>query len=423
VRLCFIADGRTSHIHNWMRHFIEEGHEVHLISTYPCTPGDPPVASLHVVPTDFSAGLRARVGGAEERTTNHGSRRLAKLRGTPAWLALAGLRDRLAPWVMRCQRGRLRRLVEGIGPDLVLAQRIPFEGVLAAMALRGASVPLVVSSWGTDFTHVAAGSRMMSRMTRLAMAGADGFHADCRRDLRLAREHGLDPSKPSAVLIGAGGIRPETFHPGPPDASLARRLEIPEGAPVVINPRGMKTYIRNDTFFRAIPRVLREEPRAVFLCGMMEGNAVAEGWVSRLGLRGSVRLLPFLPHARMAEVYRLASVVTSLSDHDGTPNSMLEAMACGLFPVAGGIESVREWIDDGVNGLLCDPGSPEEAAGAILRALRDDDLRRAAAAHNRRLIADRADHGQVMADAMAFYREVVDRAAGRRGRRLAASSR
>src|SRR5262249_10892706 len=158
--------------------FIEDGHEVHLISSYPCTPGDPPVASLHVVPTDFSAGLRARVGGTEERTTNHGSRRLAKLRGTPAWLALAGLRDRPAPWVMRCQRGRLRRLVERIGPDLVLAQRIPFEGVLAAMALRGAPVPLVVSSWGTDFTHVAAGSRMMSRLTRLAMARADGFHAD-----------------------------------------------------------------------------------------------------------------------------------------------------------------------------------------------------------------------------------------------------
>ncbi len=181
------------------------------------------------------------------------------------------------------------------------------------------------------------------------------------------------------MLIGAGGIRSATFHPGPPDASLARRLEIPEGAPVVINPRGMKTYIRNDTFFRAIPQVLREEPRAVFLCGMMEGNAVAEGWVSRLGLQGSVRLLPFLPHAKMAEVYRLASVVTSLSDHDGTPNSMLEAMACGLFPVAGGIESVREWIDDGVNGLLCDPASPEAAAGAIVRALRDADLRRAAA--------------------------------------------
>ncbi len=197
MRLCFIADGRTSHIQNWMRLFIEEGHGVHLISTYPCTAGDPPVASLHVVPTDFSAALRARIGGAAERTTNHGSRRLAKLRGTPAWLALAGLRNRLAPWLMRCQRGRLRRLVERIGPDLVLAQRIPFEGVLAAMALRGAPVPLVVSSWGTDFTHVAAGSRMMSRLTRLAMARADGFHADCRRDLRLAREHGLDPSKPS----------------------------------------------------------------------------------------------------------------------------------------------------------------------------------------------------------------------------------
>src|SRR4051794_16646492 len=70
LRLCFIADGRAMHIHNWMRHFLRSGFEVHLISTYPCDPGNPPVASLHVVPLDFSAGLRARAGGAEAKTTH-----------------------------------------------------------------------------------------------------------------------------------------------------------------------------------------------------------------------------------------------------------------------------------------------------------------------------------------------------------------
>ena len=36
--------------------------------------------------------------------------------------------------------------------------RVPFEGMLAARALRGVSVPLVVSIWGNDFTLFAAGS-------------------------------------------------------------------------------------------------------------------------------------------------------------------------------------------------------------------------------------------------------------------------
>ena len=37
------------------------------------------------------------------------------------------------------------------------------------------------------------------------------------------------------------------------------------------------------------------------------------------------------------------------------PEAILEAMALGCFPIAGDIESVREWITPGVNGILVDP--------------------------------------------------------------------
>jgi len=341
------------HIHNWMRHFQLSGFEVHLISTYPCDRGDPPVASLHVVPLDYSAGVRARAGGAEARTT-HGAPAVARLRGSLLWRALAEIKNRTAPSMVRLKSGRVRRIVESIRPDLVLAQRIPFEGILAAHALRNAPVPLLISSWGTDFTWIAARSRRIARLTRTALTRADGFHADCQRDLRLAREFGYSDSKPARLLIGNGGILPQAFYPGAVDESLMRRFQIPAGAPVVINARGAKPYIRNDMFFQSIPRVLRDRPETVFLGVGMCGNAMAESWVKRLGIGHAVRLLPFVEHLEMGRLFRLATVAVSPSDHDGTPNSLLEAIACGVFPVVGNIASVREWIEHGVNGLLCD---------------------------------------------------------------------
>lgn len=54
----------------------------------------------------------------------------------------------------------------------------------------------------------------------------------------------------------------------------------------------------------------------------------------------------------MAELFRLSSVAVSPSLHDGTPNTLLEAMDCGCIIVTGDIESVREWINDGENGSL-----------------------------------------------------------------------
>jgi glycosyltransferase involved in cell wall biosynthesis len=188
-------------------------------------------------------------------------------------------------------------------------------------------------------------------------------------------------------------------------------LGIPAGAPVVLNPRGIRGYVRNDTFFRAIPLVLKSKPNVIFLGLAMRAARVAEEWVERLSIAHAVRLLPSVSRAEMATLFRLADIAVSPSEHDGTPNTLLESMACGAFPIAGNIESVREWLDDGVNGLLCDQGNPESLATVILRALDDHELRQRAAIHNQRLIAERAEHRAVMTRAEAFYQELCNRPA------------
>jgi glycosyltransferase involved in cell wall biosynthesis len=67
-------------------------------------------------------------------------------------------------------------------------------------------------------------------------------------------------------------------------------------------------------------------------------------------------------------------MVVSPNIHDGTPNSLLEGIACGCFPIAGDLESIREWITHGKNGLLVDPNNAQSIADAILIALEREDL-------------------------------------------------
>ncbi|HEV2471500.1 MAG TPA: glycosyltransferase family 4 protein, partial [Chthonomonadales bacterium] len=317
------------------------------------------------------------------------------------------LRDNTAPLSAIVQSRKVRRLIDRIDPDLVHAMRVPFEGILAGEALKYSTRPLLVSIWGTDFTLQASSSPLVRAMTVRAMRRADAVHPDCRRDLRLAIEHRFCSSNPSIVLPGNGGVRTHLFKPGPRDAALAAKWNIPDGSPVIINPRGLKPYIRFDTFFQSIPLVLAKRPNAVFLGAQMQEIAVAKNWISKLSIASSVRCLPFVSHDVMASFFRLADVTVSPSDHDGSPNTLLESMACGSFPVAGNIESVREWIDDGVNGLLCDQSNPESLAAATLKALEDAPLRKAACELNIKIIEERAQQSAVMARADAFYSEVV----------------
>jgi len=139
----------------------------------------------------------------------------------------------------------------------------------------------------------------------------------------------------------------------------------------------------------------------------MAGEPQALKWIEQLGIRSAVELLPPLPHSAMADIFRSAAVLVTPSTHDGTPNTLLEGMACGCFPIAGDLESIREWITPGVNGLLVDPSDPNALAEAVLSALDQPDLRAKAAAQNSRIIAERAEYSQDMARAEAFYTRLL----------------
>ena len=215
--------------------------------------------------------------------------------------------------------------------------------------------------------------------------------------------------RPTLVVPGNGGIDLAELDRVRPGSSDTFSNLLPAGVPLVVNPRGLRpAYVRNDVFFQAIPLVLQHRPEVFFVCPSMEGQSEALGWVQRLNLKKNVRLLPYLPQSQLWELFARAEISASISTHDGTPNTLLEAMACGCFPVVGDLEALREWITPGVNGLLIEPGKPQALAEALLLALDQPALRARAAEINRRLVCERAEVGVVREKLKAFYQNVMD---------------
>ncbi len=385
MRLIFVADGRSPIAINWLRYFVERGDDVFLASTFPCRP-ELSLSGMEIVPVAFSSLKTAPEAGAAPKRGMWGASTL-KLRTV--------IRQWLGPLTIFRASRRLRRFIERVQPDLVHAMRIPYEGMLAADAAGLA--PLVVSVWGNDFTLHAPATPLIRHYTEWTLKVADALHADCQRDIRLGKQMGFDPNRPTLVTPGNGGIRADVFYPP----------QLPQTAPLVVNPRGLRAYIRSDAFFEAIPLVLRERPDARFACASMAGVREAVETVARLGLESVVELLPARPHAQMAELFRAAQVVVSPATHDGTPNTLLEAMACGCLPVAGDLDSIREWVKPGENGLLADPGDPRALAAAILRGLNDAALREQAAGKNAVLIAERAEYTRNMARVVGLYERLI----------------
>jgi glycosyltransferase involved in cell wall biosynthesis len=395
MRLMFLADARSAIAINWVRWFVEHKHEVHWVSSRPAEQPLRGLSSFRILPLfpELPAGIAL-------------SRKSRLLHPAATFL-----RHWLIPFRIDARSRTLETMLKDVHPDLVHAMRIPQEGMAAAHADRnvgkGKTVPLIVSVWGDDFTFHARSSPMMGRLTRETVGQADGLHSDCRRDIRLASEWGLRIDTKTLVEPGNGGVNRDVFFIGRPDDSLIRKFSLPKRAFFILNPRGIRGVARTDTFFKAIPAIKKQIPNAHFLGLRMAGTEVAESWIRKLGIASDVTLLPALEQEELARLFRLAPVTLSLTEHDGVPNILLESMACGSFPICGDLESIREWIDQGHNGYLVDPGDPADVVDAVIRIHRDSALRTEAARRNQRIISKRAEWRTVMRRVEVFYRSVV----------------
>lgn len=381
MRLLFVTDARSPISKNWIRHFIERGDEVFIASTFEWDVEGIPSKRTEFTPVAFSS--------AKKRTSapSTASSRTLSLR--------TKIRQWLGPVTIPAAAFKLRAFIREVQPDIVHAMRVPYEGMLTAEAQQGlkARPKFLVSIWGNDFTLHAPSTPLMRYYTRKVMNSVDGLHADVERDVKLAHEWGLSAEKPTLVTPGNGGIRSDVFYP---PKELVK-------SPIIINPRGVRPYVRNDSFFKAIPLVLAKYPDTKFLCVGMQNEPQAMRWVQEYGIENSVELLPTSPHEKMGEVFRGAQIVVSPSIHDGTPNTLIEAMACGCFPIAGDLESIREWISHGQNGLLFDANNSQSIADAMLLGLEREDLRTEAAGLNKKIISARAEFGTNMNKVEKFY--------------------
>lgn len=402
MHILLVADGRSPITSRWINGILKRKHQVTLVSTFPCKPMQGVEKTL-ILPVAFS-GLAGSQAGLKSRRESSGQAQqmVRKFRGV-----FLSARYVLGPITLPYFGKKLQKLIAESKPDLVHALRIPFEGMLAAYT--PAEIPLAVSIWGNDLTLHARGSNTMARLTRQTLQRADGLMADTQRDLRLGQKWGFSFDRPTLCVPGGGGIDLTEIHRAQmlePEDPLP--FALPPDTPLVVNPRGFRPgSVRNDVFFEAIPLILERQPQVYFACPAMAGQEEALRWVKRYHLESKVGLLPYLTQGQLWKLFKQAAVSVSVSEHDGTPNSLLEAMACGCLPIAGDIESLREWIVPGVNGLLVEPNKPQALAEAVLLALSHPRLRSSAAHENLKILASRADAALAAAQIEVFFQRLV----------------
>ena len=130
-----------------------------------------------------------------------------------------------------------------------------------------------------------------------------------------------------------------------------------------------------DTLVRAFALVVKSVPSAkLILVGDGVQRLYIEKLILDLELASYVRITGVVPRYKVQEFLSKAALFVLSSNHEGTPNTLLQAMAIGLPVVATRVGGVPDIITDGVNGLLIQPNDVNALAEAIQLLLVDKGL-------------------------------------------------
>jgi glycosyltransferase involved in cell wall biosynthesis len=311
----------------------------------------------------------------------------------------------LIKWgVNEVQRKALIKTIQNVRPDVIHTMETQQAGYLYDSVAINSQRPLpwIHSTWGIDLhfyknipRHQEKLRKLLSKISLLIVEG--------ERDKLLAQKLGYDGTSKIIPSVGGGfdfEQMDKLYHFLPP--SKRKKILV-------------KGYEDRERLASAALLALRK--LALILAGyeviVYSCSNKLLPLIDEIQHKKEFQIIHF-PDTAHADLLNWAndarmSITNNLSD--GVPNTMLEAMALGAFPIQSNTAITEGWIEDGKNGLLTNPNDVNQIAEAVSKALTDDKLVDDAAVFNRKRVMERLNLHTIKSQIEDLYTTAVVRPA------------
>jgi glycosyltransferase involved in cell wall biosynthesis len=279
-----------------------------------------------------------------------------------------------------------RRMVTKLKPDIVHSGWLQSYGFYSAFADYH---PILSMPWGTDIFLWPKKSTILKAITRFTLSRADMITCDCEQVKKDILE--LVDFPPERIIVFPWGIDLKIFNPSSGDGGIRKKLGW-DDKPVFVHTRKLLDLYGVRYVMRAIPKVLKEVPNAMFLfCGSgpLENEMIETA--RNYGISSHVYFAGNVANEELPRFLNSADIYVSGSLYDGTSVSLLEAMACGLPVVVTDVPAILEWVQDGKNGSVVPRRDSSTLARRIVELANDSTLRKTFSRENLAIAKKRAD--------------------------------
>ncbi|MDH3590575.1 MAG: N-acetyl-alpha-D-glucosaminyl L-malate synthase BshA [Planctomycetota bacterium] len=269
----------------------------------------------------------------------------------------------------------------------VLAREMLGNGVKVLTTLHGTDVTLV----GQDKSYLPA-TRYGIRKSDAVTAVSNNLAA-ATRALCMACE----------IKVIYNFVDTERYAPRPCGETRAHFAGTDDK--VLMHISNFRPVKRPGDVVRIFARVAREMPAQLWLVGEGPELVKTEALAKELGVADRVHALG--QRSAIEQVLPCADLFLLPSEQESFGLAALEAMACGVPCLTSNVGGLPEVIEDGVSGLLGEPGDVDGMASRALALLTDPEAYRKMADQARLCAVERFDRSIWIGEYESAYRQLL----------------
>lgn len=391
MRILIIAMSESIHTARWISQIEDQPWDIHL---FPSIDNGKTHPSLENVTVHHSTYTR------QENTNKN-----LKLKGTvvPEAEMAHAARKALQKKSPSYREKQLILLIKKIKPDIIHSLEMQHAGYLTLnikKQYKGKFPKWIVSCWGSDIYLYGQLKRHRPKIKEI-LTNCDYFLCECKRDIKLAKDFGFR-GQGFQILRSTAGLKLDKVDKLRSPGKTSDRK--------IIMLKGYQGWSgRALVGLRALKRCasLLKGYKLILYSVLPDSDVDIAAELFSESTNIPVEVVPInTSHSQILKLQSQARISLGLSISDGVPNSMLEAMAMGSFPIQSWTSGADEWIEDGENGLLVPPEDPDDVEKALRKALTDNRLVDKAARKNAKIIRERLEYNDLKKKAIELYKTV-----------------
>ena len=263
-----------------------------------------------------------------------------------------------------------RRLRNEFHFDLIDAHFVYAAGVAATKVAKTLGVPICLTGRGEDMMRFPS-MPFKGKSIRWALENADAFVGVSQQIAGEMIKHGANPDRVTTI---SNGVNVDQFRPLSRD-ECRKSLGLPVDRQIMITVGDRLELKGFHVIVDALPEILKTHPDAMYVCVGGPGRhgrdftSEIQSRIDRLGLSDRVLLAGAQKHSELVRWYNSADLYVLASSREGSPNALMEALACGTPAVSTRVGSAPDELEPTGFGLVMKERSPTAAADSICRAL------------------------------------------------------